>query len=402
MKQERKIAVGSTLRNGRYKLLRECGSGAFSTVYAAEDTQSKRLMAVKVMKKEFAADAVHERKALTALGQAFPSSDSDLLRLLDYFTEQQKVMLVYPLLGPTLRSRKLGVAPGAMAPDTFTRFAASMLQTLRKLELARIVHTDLKPENICTRDNQEDWTIVDYGNASVLRREGDTDKGLVATRYYRPPEVILGHSWGSAVDMWSLGCILYEVFAGKKLFDVPDSDHEHLMQIERIIGRIPEELIVGSPMAALFHPVKRHVLPDAKRVAKIEKLQPLRAALASHPQLADLLSHMLDPLPSRRLTAADALRHPFFAPAVPELNTPSCDDICDILSETSHTSTVPHTIRAGDGAADCSALTLEAAMCPRKRSTLAGGKRERDGVDHTDLADCVAQRQAQGLANRLL
>jgi len=89
-----------------------------------------------------------------------------------------------------------------------------------------IVHCDLKPENILfTDDSYLNIKIIDFGASC-----NDYTNGFfyVQSRYYRAPEVVLGAPYDQAVDMWSLGCIIYELITGKPLF--PAYDENELLE----------------------------------------------------------------------------------------------------------------------------------------------------------------------------
>ena len=85
--------------------------------------------------------------------------------------------------------------------------------------------------------------ILDFGSSCFTHQKGFT---YVQTRYYRSPEIVLGLPYGPAVDMWSLGCILFELCTGLPLFPANDST-ELLHLIRARVGPIPQHLIEKSP-----------------------------------------------------------------------------------------------------------------------------------------------------------
>jgi dual specificity tyrosine-phosphorylation-regulated kinase 2/3/4 len=87
---------------------------------------------------------------------------------------------------------------------------------LQYIHYKRIVHCDLKPENVLFKwKNKSIVKVIDFGTAC---EEGDCAFNYIQSRYYRAPEIILGMKYDRAIDMWSLGCIVAELFTGEALF----------------------------------------------------------------------------------------------------------------------------------------------------------------------------------------
>lgn len=304
-----------TMLNSRYKVLRECGCGNFSKVFECHDTKNNNaLVAVKLLKKEYASDAAFEKEILVALGEKDRSNNKKVAKLLDYFVYNRHPTFVFPLKGPSLRSCKLGVTRGNVPAEEMKQFAQELLETMRFLHAdARLVHTDLKPENILLDQSLgkeqkgigSGWTICDFGSASFLRKDR-LDCDLISTRPYRAPEVVMGNGWHTAADIWSLACVLFEVQAGSRLFEVHD-DAEHLHAFEARLKRLPSPLKMKSKHSSkFFNPDGTHRRPSSKPV------RPMSEVLKEHPEFADLLSQMLEFDSDKRISAEEALKHPYF------------------------------------------------------------------------------------------
>ena len=99
-----------------------------------------------------------------------------------------------------------------------------------------IIHCDMKPENVLfTDDTYQSIKIIDFGSSCK-----DCQSGFfyVQSRYYRAPEIVLGTKYGHAVDMWSFGCIVYELITGRPLF--PGHDENEMIEYFVVtIGDIP-------------------------------------------------------------------------------------------------------------------------------------------------------------------
>jgi len=97
----------------------------------------------------------------------------------------------------------------------------------------RIIHCDLKPENILFRLNPAtDIKLIDFGSACF---EGHETYSYIQSRFYRAPEILLGITYHFPIDMWSLGCIAFELMAGLPLFP-GFSEYDQLRMIIKVIG----------------------------------------------------------------------------------------------------------------------------------------------------------------------
>nr|XP_019706981.1 serine/threonine-protein kinase AFC3 isoform X5 [Elaeis guineensis] len=205
----------------------------------------------------------------------------------------------------------------------------------------RLIHTDLKPENILlvsseyvkvpSYKNSQDGTnfrclpkssaikLIDFGSTAF---ENQDHSSIVSTRHYRAPEIILGLGWNYPCDIWSVGCILVELCSGEALFQTHEN-LEHLAMMERVLGPLPEHMIQkASPSASkYFRRGIRLNWPEGavsrESIRAVRKLDRLKDLVSQHVEysrtpLTDLLYGLLKFEPSERLTAREALYHPFF------------------------------------------------------------------------------------------
>lgn len=129
------------------------------------------------------------------------------------------------------------------------RFAYQILQTLILLYSVKIIHCDLKPENILLRQsNRSAIKVIDFGSSCY------TDKKIytyIQSRFYRAPEIILGVPYSTAIDMWSFGCILVELYTGFPLFP-GDNESNQLLCIMEYLGTPPISILNKSTKRKMF------------------------------------------------------------------------------------------------------------------------------------------------------
>ncbi|XP_075642482.1 serine/threonine-protein kinase AFC3 isoform X3 [Castanea sativa] len=206
----------------------------------------------------------------------------------------------------------------------------------------RLIHTDLKPENILLVSSDyvrlpgykkvssdemlsrclpksSAIKLIDFGSAAF---DNQNHSSIVSTRHYRAPEVILGLGWSYPCDLWSVGCILVELCSGEALFQTHEN-LEHLAMMERVFGPLPEHMIRRADKGAekYFRRGLRLNWPEGavsrESIRAVNKLDRLKDLVSQHVEssrfsLTDLLHGLLMYEPSERLTARQALNHPFF------------------------------------------------------------------------------------------
>jgi serine/threonine-protein kinase PRP4 len=263
-----------------------------------------------------------------------------VVRLLGTAEHGRHLCLVFEPLALNLKEvldrygRGVGLNLGAVRA-----YAKQMLLGLHALRSAGLVHADLKPHNVLVSESFHVAKIADLGSAFAEAGPENAPTPLLVSRFYRAPEVILGFKHSSALDMWALGCVLYELYTGQVLFPGEDNN-AMLWRHQRLRGRMPSKLVRRHLAAAQALRMEAHFdaalnfihetrdpvsgAPVAKAVAlpqappddlgawllaKRADDDDRRAVLA----LKDLLERMLALDPAKRISVADALRHAFVA-----------------------------------------------------------------------------------------
>ena len=184
---------------------------------------------------------------------------------------------------------------------------------LKLLKAHRIIHCDLKPENILLKNGTTtDLKIIDFGSSCF---DHERVHSYIQSRFYRSPEVILGLSYGTAIDMWSLGCILAELYTGQPLFPGHD-EKEQLMYQMQVLGVPTAAVLAKGKRAASFFDATKDMAPlfihDKKGRARAPGTRPLQVALGTDdPMFLDFLNKCFIWDPAERLTPGKAMEHPF-------------------------------------------------------------------------------------------
>ncbi|CAO2166913.1 unnamed protein product [Urochloa humidicola] len=263
--------------------------------------------------------SLDEIKLLKFVNKYDPLDEHHVLRLYDYFYHQEHLFIVTELLRANLYEfQKYNQESGGEVYFTLPRIqviARQCLEALVYLHHLRIIHCDLKPENILIKSYSRcEIKVIDLGSSCFLT---DNLCVYVQSRSYRAPEVILGLPYDQRIDIWSLGCILAELYTGEVLF--PNEPVSMMLaQMIGIIGPIDMELL------ELGHETQKYFTDDYDLFAKneetgqIEYLIPEKSSLRRHLQcpdseFVDFLSYLLQINPRKRPTADEALQHPWLS-----------------------------------------------------------------------------------------
>jgi serine/threonine-protein kinase len=284
-----------TLLSGRYRLDARIGSGGMSTVYRAFDTVLERQVAIKLMHREIAADADQlerfrrEARAVAQLnhphvvgvidaGEAPPPDEPTAL-------EEPAAMpyIVFEYVeGETLkdRIRRAGRLP---VPEAVA-YAIEIARALQAAHARRIVHRDVKPQNVLI-DSEGTAKVTDFGIARSLTEEGLTADGRVlGTTDYVSPEQALGHDVGPQSDLYSLGIVLFEMLTG----DVPfHGENQVAVAMKHVREDLPDVQMlrpqVSSALAAVVDTstakdLDRRYHDDAELIEDLEEVLAIEAA----------------------------------------------------------------------------------------------------------------------------
>uniref|UniRef100_UPI00358F0871 dual specificity tyrosine-phosphorylation-regulated kinase 2-like isoform X1 n=2 Tax=Myxine glutinosa TaxID=7769 RepID=UPI00358F0871 len=226
----------------RYEVLRVIGRGSFGQVVKAYDHKTHQYVALKMVRNEkrFHRQAAEEIRILEHLRKQDTDGSMNAIHLLDSFMFRGHVCMTFELLSMNLYELiKKNRFQGFSVP-LVRKFAHSILTCLQVLYKNRIIHCDLKPENILLKQQgRSGIKVIDFGSSCYEHQRVYT---YIQSRFYRAPEVILGARYGLPIDMWSLGCILAELFTGSPLFP-GEGEADQLACIMELVGSPPPALL---------------------------------------------------------------------------------------------------------------------------------------------------------------
>lgn len=306
---------------GRYYVTEYLGSAAFSKVVQAHDLQTGMDVCLKIIKndKDFFDQSLDEIKLLKFVNKYDPLDEHHVLRLYDYFYHQEHLFIVTELLRANLYEfQKYNHESGGEVYFTLPRIqviARQCLEALVYLHHLRIIHCDLKPENILIKSYSRcEIKVIDLGSSCFLT---DNLCLYVQSRSYRAPEVILGLPYDQRIDIWSLGCILAELYTGEVLF--PNEPVSMMLaQVIGIIGPIDMEMLELGQETQKYFTDDYDLFTKNEDTDQLEYLIPEKSSLRRHLQcpdseFIDFLSYLLQINPRKRPTADEALQHPWLS-----------------------------------------------------------------------------------------
>ncbi|KAJ7384096.1 Cyclin-dependent kinase 6 [Desmophyllum pertusum] len=290
----------------KYEEVAEIGNGAYGTVYKARDLQNEgrfvALKRVRIVNSEEGMPLSTIRE-IALLKQIDNYSHENIVRLLDVFhttspsRPETHLSLVFEHIEQDL-SVYLENCPQPGLPEWKIKdITHQLLNGVDFLHSHRIVHRDLKPQNILISKTGQ-VKIADFGLARIYR-DAMALTSVVVTLWYRAPEVLLHSSYATAVDIWSVGCIMAELYNRKPLFE-GKSDVDQLHKIFSVIG-IPSQGDWPTSVSLPRSSFQRYA------PFSLAELIPEMCSSGTH-----LLKQMLIFSPHKRIGAIEALQHGYF------------------------------------------------------------------------------------------
>ena len=287
-----------------YVVDRVVGSGSFGVVLAGRWQETGAAIALKrvLQDRRYKNRELHIMRAL---------SHPCVVRLLDSFyspgvrSDEIFLNVVMEYLPSTLHDvAGTYVRRRTLFPTVLTKvFMFQLCRALAYLHAVGVCHRDIKPQNLLCNPATGELRVCDFGSAKHLRA-GEPNVSYICSRFYRAPELIFGVTdYTPAIDVWSMACVMAELYLGRPLF-AGDTSTNQLLEIMRVLGTPSRDDVAamnrGYPAGS--------ALPALRRTpwARVFRVSPEPHALA-------LLASVLVYAPHQRPSAAQLLAHPWFA-----------------------------------------------------------------------------------------
>lgn len=324
------------LINGRYHVQQNLGKGMFSSVVRATDSKTGKMVALKIIRHNdtMKKAGLKEVGILEQLHEADPDDRRHIIKFERCFDHKGHLCMAFENLSMNLREvlKKFGRDVG-LNLRAIRAYAQQIFLGLSLFRKCGILHADLKPDNLLVNEHRNVLKVCDLGSASPASENEITP--YLVSRFYRAPEVILGIPYDYAIDVWSIGCTLFELYTGKILF-TGRNNNQMLRSIMECRGKLPPKLIRRGSLTHMhfdemlnFHSTEEDKMTGrlVTRILDFKKpTRDLRTRLMGNGLrgmtdgevkelmlFVDFLDRCLNINPERRLTPTEALRHPFIA-----------------------------------------------------------------------------------------
>ncbi|XP_063697379.1 homeodomain-interacting protein kinase 2 [Culicoides brevitarsis] len=331
--------------SSQYEVLEFLGRGTFGQVVKCWKKGTSDIVAIKILKNHpsYARQGQIEVSILARLSQE-NADEFNFVRAYECFQHKNHTCLVFEMLEQNLydflKQNKFSPLPLKYIRPILQQ----VLTALLKLKQLGLIHADLKPENIMLVDPVRQpyrVKVIDFGSASHVSKT--VCNTYLQSRYYRAPEIILGLPFCEAIDMWSLGCVVAELFLGWPLYP-GSSEYDQIRYISQTQGIPTENMLNSASKTAKFfyrdvestYPFWRLKTPEEHEAETNNKSKEARkyifncledigqvnvptdieggqllAEKTDRREFIDLLKRMLTIDQERRITPGEALNHPF-------------------------------------------------------------------------------------------
>ena len=285
-----------------YHKLELLGEGSYASVFKGISNITKQTVALKEIRLQ-----PEEGAPFTAIREASLLQElkhANVVKLHDIVHTRDTLMFVFEYLHTDL-SHYLEKYPSGLHPHNAKLFLLQLLRGLKYCHDKRILHRDIKPQNLLLNENGE-LKLADFGLAREKSVPSHTYSNEVVTLWYRPPDVLLGSTeYSTSLDMWGVGCIFGEMLSGRALFQGQKGPSDQLNKIWQLLGTPTKETwpeVVNYPDYAKGNLTSHH----PRQICSV-------IPVFQHDSIGeDLLKRFLRYEPKRRISAEDGLKHPYF------------------------------------------------------------------------------------------
>ena len=290
----------------RYKKMEQLGEGTYGVVYKGFDMINQRTVALKKIKQDREDDGI-PLTSIREIAVLFELKHRNIVELFDLYVEDRFIYLVFEFCDEDLKqfmnhyTSKQNTASKVIPLQETKSIIYQILQGLAFCHHHQILHRDIKPQNILINKDRT-VKLADFGLARLTTY---TDRQLtseVVTLWYRAPEVLLGsHLYTGAIDIWSTAAIFGELLRREEMFR-GECRIDQIFKIFMTFGTATEENWKGVTALPFY----------SKLFPRWKRKDPNVVFHTICPEGKDLILKMFEYNPALRITADEALNHPFF------------------------------------------------------------------------------------------
>ena len=221
----------------RYKRKEKLGEGTYGVVYKALDRENNCFVAIKKIRLEKASEGIPSTamREIVALKELDHPGVVELKEVV-YVPKEKILNLVFEFVDYDMK-KYMKIHKDPLQPSLIQSFARQILEATDHCHSRRIIHRDIKPQNLLIDAQKKTIKLADFGLARVFTTPIRTLTHEIETLWYRAPEIMLGSSqYGLGVDMWAIGCVIAEFYLRRPLF-MGDSEVDQIFKIFDFHGR---------------------------------------------------------------------------------------------------------------------------------------------------------------------
>lgn len=282
---------------GNFQRIEKIGEGTYGVVYKAKDIITQKYVALKRIRLDSETEGVPST-AIREISLLKDLQHHSVVKLFDVVIMDSSIYMIFEYLDMDLK-KLLDKHKPSFTPKLVKSYMHQMLDAIAFCHKHRILHRDLKPQNLLI-DRDGHLKLADFGLARSFNFPMRTFTHEVVTLWYRAPEILLGTKfYATGVDIWSLGCIFAEMILKRPLFP-GDSEIDQLYRIFRTMSTPDEDNWPGVSQ-----------LPDYKRTFPRWEAQPIPEEIVRF-KAHDLFEQLMVYDPTQRISALNAMTLPYF------------------------------------------------------------------------------------------
>ncbi|KAJ2587164.1 cyclin-dependent kinase 5, partial [Coemansia sp. RSA 1722] len=313
--------------------IEKLGEGTYGIVYKAQNRETNEVVALKRIRLDNEEEGV-PCTAIREISLLKELKHPNILGLFDVLHTEKKLTLVFEFMDSDLK-KFVDAYGGDLDPPTVKHLLYQLLGGIAYCHRNRVLHRDLKPQNLLI-NKRGDLKLGDFGLARAFGIPVRSYSHEVVTLWYRAPDVLMGsRQYDTSIDIWSIGCIFAEMATGRPFF-AGTSINDQVYHIFRIMGTPIDPLVFnvqslikyslgeqaaneGSAEKIVDINYRRRVWPGCSKLPEWKRNFPMFSSVPLEPLLPklsakgiDLLERLLEYAPEKRISAEEALAHPFF------------------------------------------------------------------------------------------